>query len=271
MKHFSTNGPRDPANAKRPPRHGAVLTAAIAALLVAVAPQTGASTLAEIYDAADRINQQAKVSQAKVEELNKETRSLYSEYKTVLKEIDGLKVYNRQMSRRIAGQQREIAELNDSMGKIDDIQRQVVPLMERMLVGLEQFIANDMPVYVDERAKRLDDLRDILDRPDVAVSEQFSQILRAYQIENELGRTMNAYTGTIEVDGAQRVVEILHVGRVALVYQTSDGAETGFWNKSERRWEVLDDSFQAAVRTGIRMAKQQAGKNLLPIPILVEG
>lgn len=82
---------------------------------------------------------------------------------------------------------------------------------------------------------------------------------------------MNAYTGTIEVDGTQQVVEILHVGRIALVYQTTDGAETGFWNKKERRWEVLDDRFQAAVRTGIRMAKQQTGKNLLPVPILVEG
>ena len=82
---------------------------------------------------------------------------------------------------------------------------------------------------------------------------------------------MNAYTGTIDVDGVQRVVEILHVGRVALVYQTSDGEETGYWNKQERRWEVLDDSFKAAVRTGIRMAKQQAGMNLLPVPVLVEG
>lgn len=246
-------------------------TTAFAACLATAASFAGATTLADIYEAADRINQQAKVSQAKVEELNKETRGLYSEYKTVLKEIDQLKIYNRQMSRRISGQDREIAELNDSMGKIADIQRDVVPLMERMLIGLEQFIEKDMPIYIDERRERVENLRDILDRPDVAVSEQFSQVLLAYQIENELGRTMNAYTGTIEVDGVQRVVEILHVGRVALVYQTSDGAETGYWNQQEGRWQVLDDSFKAAVRTGIRMAKQQAGKNLLPVPILVEG
>ncbi|MYA18599.1 MAG: DUF3450 domain-containing protein, partial [Gammaproteobacteria bacterium] len=69
----------------------------------------------------------------------------------------------------------------------------------------------------------------------------------------------------------KRVVEVLQVGRVALMYQTTDGAETGFYNKRDRRWEVLDDSFQAAVRTGLRMAKKQAGQNLLPVPILVEG
>ncbi len=248
-----------------------LVTTAFAACVATGSLYAGATTLADIYEAADRINQQAKASQAKVEELNKETRGLYSEYKTVLKEIDGLKVYNRQMSRRISGQEREMAELNNSMGNIAGLQRDVVPLMERMLIGLEQFIDKDMPIYVEERMKRVENLRDILDRADVAVSEQFAQVLLAYQIENELGRTMNAYTGTIEVDGVQRVVEILHVGRVALVYQTSDGAETGFWDKQDRRWVVLDDSFKAAVRTGIRMAKQQAGRNLLPVPILVEG
>ena len=247
------------------------VTTALAAGLAVGASYAGATTLADIYDAAERINTQARASQAKVEELNKETRGLYSEYKTVLKEIDDLKVYNRQMSRRISGQEREIAEINNSMGNIAGLQRDVVPLMERMLIGLEQFIEKDMPIYVDERLERAENLRDILDRPDVAVSEQFAQVLLAYQIENELGRTMNAYTGTIDVDGVQRVVEILHVGRVALVYQTSDGEETGYWNKQERRWEVLDDSFKAAVRTGIRMAKQQAGMNLLPVPVLVEG
>lgn len=247
------------------------VTTALAAGLAVGSWYAGATTLADIYDAAERINTQARASQAKVEELNKETRGLYSEYKTVLKEIDDLKVYNRQMSRRISGQEREIAEINNSMGNIAGLQRDVVPLMERMLIGLEQFIEKDMPIYVDERIERAENLRDILDRPDVAVSEQFAQVLLAYQIENELGRTMNAYTGTIDVDGVQRVVEILHVGRVALVYQTSDGEETGYWNKQDRRWEVLDDSFKAAVRTGIRMAKQQAGMNLLPVPVLVEG
>ena len=37
-----------------------------------------------------------------------------------------------------------------------------------------------------------------MDRADVAVSEKFSQVLQAYQIENEYGRTMEAYGDTID-------------------------------------------------------------------------
>ena len=44
-----------------------------------------------------------------------------------------------------------------------------------------------------------------MDRADVAVSEKFSQILRAYQIENEYGRTMK-HGDTIEIDGSERII-----------------------------------------------------------------
>ena len=246
-------------------------TVVLAGVFGLLATGAGATTLADIYAAADRINQQAKESQAKVDALNDEARDIYQDYKIVLQEIEGLRIFNRQLERQVATQEAQIAEITDNMGKVSDIQRQVVPLMDRMVIGLEQLIDNDMPFFMSERRDRLENLRDILDNPDVAVSEQFAAVLNAFQIENDFGRSMSAYTDEIDVGGTQRVVEILQVGRVALLYQTTDGEETGFYNKQERLWEELDDSFQASVRTGLRMAKKQAGQNLLPVPILVGG
>ncbi len=246
-------------------------TVVLASVLGLLATGAGATTLADIYAAADRINQQARESQAKVDALNDEARDIYGDYKIVLQEIEGLRIFNRQLERQVATQEAQIAEITENMGEVANIQRQVVPLMDRMVIGLEQLIDNDMPFFMSERRDRLENLRDILDNPDVAVSEQFAAVLNAYQIENDFGRSMSAYTDEIDVGGTQRVVEILQVGRVALLYQTTDGEETGFYNKQERLWEELDDSFQSSVRTGLRMAKKQAGQNLLPVPILVEG
>ena len=245
-------------------------TLAVAGVAGLLAVGVGATTLPDIFAVAERLNQQAKASQAKVDALTEETRELYDEYKTTLKEIEGLRVYNRQLDRQIAGQEQEMAEIAGNMDKITDVQRQVTPLMERMLLGIEQFIANDLPFKPEERETRVDRLRDILDRPDVAVSEQFSQELNAFQIENDYGRTIDAYSGKIAVEGTERVADILHIGRIALVYQTSDGQETGYWNEQARHWEVLDDSYQAAVRKGIRMARGQASLDLMPVPIRVE-
>ena len=226
-----------------------------------------AATLADIYQVAERINQQAKVSQAKIDALTEETRKLLNEYKTVLKQIEGLRVYNRQLDKQIAAQNQEMSQLAQSIDEVTVIERQITPLMLRMIEGLEQFVSLDMPFLLDERFNRIETLRSTMDRADVAVSEKFSQVLRAFQIENEYGRTMEAYADTIEIEGVARKVDVLKVGRVSLVYQTPDGAETGMWNSATAAWEPLGDDFTTPVRNGIRMARKQLSVDMLTLPI----
>jgi len=226
-----------------------------------------ATTLNDIFQVAERMNANAKKSQAKIDALNEDTRKLLSEYKIVLKEIEGLRVYNRQLEKQIANQEREMAQLSSSIDEVTVIERQITPLMLRMIDGLEQFVELDVPFLLDERRARVERLREIMDRADVAVSEKFSQVLRAYQIENEYGRTMETYDSEIMLDGVERLVSMLKVGRIALVYQTDDGEETGMWNVGEGRYEAIDDSYQGSVRQGIRMAKQPASIDMLSLPI----
>ena len=236
-------------------------------MAVGLAGPAAGATLADIYQVAERINQQAKTSQARIDALTEETHRLLNEYKTVLKEIEGLRVYNRQFEKQIANQEREMTQLTESIDRVTVIERQITPLMLRMIDGLEQFVDLDLPFLLDERHDRVARLREMMDRADVAVSEKFSQVLRAFQIENEYGRTMEAYGDTINVDGVDRKADILKVGRVALVFQTPDGEETGMWNKADSRWEVIGDEFTTPVRNGIRMARKQLSVDMLTLPI----
>ena len=235
-----------------------------------VASGTGyAANLNDIFQVAEQINAQAKRSQVKIDALTEETRQLLNEYKTVLKEIEGLRVYNRQLEKQIGNQVREMAQLARSIDEVTVIERQITPLMLRMIDAIEQFVDLDMPFRLDERHNRIEGLRTMMDRADVAVSEKFSQVLRAYQIENEFGRTYEAYSDTINVSGNDRKVDVLKMGRVALVYQSPDGVETGMWNSDKDQWEPLDDSYKSAVRNGIRMARQQLSVDMLMLPVLV--
>jgi vacuolar-type H+-ATPase subunit I/STV1 len=245
------------------------------ALMTSVAVFTGSSafgtTLSDVFQAAEQMNAQAKRSQAKINDLTDETRQLLNEYKTVLKEVEGLKVYNRQLEKQIGNQEREMVQLAASIDEVTVIERQITPLMLRMIDGLEQFVALDAPFLVNERRDRVERLREMMDRADVAVSEKFSQVFRAFQIENEYGRTMETYPSTIEINGTERRVDILKVGRIALVYQTPDGVETGMFNPSTRQFETVDNSYQASVRQGIRMARQQASIDMLSLPVVGAG
>lgn len=242
-------------------------TLLLAASLVA-GSGANANSLAEIFEVADQINAQAKQSQAKIDALTEETRELLNDYKLVLKEIEGLRVYNRQLEKQIDSQEREMAQLAKSIDEVTVIERQITPLMLRMIDGLEQFIELDLPFLLDERYARVERLREMMDRADVAVSEKFSQILQAYQIENEYGRTMGSYSDTINVGGEDRKVDVFQLGRVSLTYQTSDGEETGMWNQNSGTWEVIDDSYSSAVRNGIRMERQQLSVDMLILPVI---
>ncbi len=230
-----------------------------------------ATTLNDIYAVSDRINAQAKRSQAKIDALTEETRKLLSEYKTVLKEIEGLRVYNRQLQRQINNQETEMAKLANSIDQVTLIERQITPLMLRMIDGLEQFVGLDLPFLLDERSDRIERLREMMERADVQASEKFSQILRAYQIENEYGRTMEAYGDTINVGGTELKADVLKVGRVALVYQTPDGEVTGRWDASNNEWVELGDEYTTPVRNGIRMARKQLSVDMLSLPVQVPG
>ena len=162
-------------------------------------------------------------------------------------------------------------KLSTSIDQVTLIERQITPLMLRMIDGLEQFVNLDLPFLVDERVGRVERLRDMMERADVAVSEKFSQILRAFQIENEYGRTMEAYGDTINIEGAEIKADVLKVGRVALVYQTPDGEVTGRWDSDAQQWEELDDSYTTPVRNGIRMARKQLSVDMLPLPVRAPG
>ena len=228
----------------------------------------GAQSIDPIVEVGKQRTAAAKASQAKIDRLADETASLLSDYKTVMKQVDGLKVYNARLERQIANQERRIRDIDTSIAEAAVIQRQIPPLVTRMLDGLEQFINLDMPFDLDTRLGNIEAVRANMERSDVTSAEAFRQVLELYSIELQYGRGIEAYTDTITLAGMEREVDILRIGRVALVYQSTDGAETGAWNKEAKMWEELSaGDYAAAVRKGVRIAKKQATIELLNMPV----
>ena len=210
----------------------------------------------------------AKASQAKIDRLADEAASLLSDYKTVMKQVDGLKVYNARLERQIANQEKRITDIDASISEASVIQRQIPPLVTRMLDGLEQFIQLDMPFDLDTRLGNIEAVRANMDRSDVTSAEAYRQVLELYSIELQYGRGIESYSDSIDLNGAEREVDILRIGRVALVYQSTDGAETGAWNRETQSWEELAaGDYASAVRKGVRIAKKQATIELLNMPV----
>ncbi len=242
-----------------------------AAALVAVAATmfsggVFAQTVDQVLQADQRRLNLAQQSQERINNTVEGTRSLEDQYRAINKEIDGLKVYNRLMRAQVDGQQSTLDDISLSMDRVDVINRQIFPLMERMIDGLEQSIALDVPLLMDERNERMADLKTIMERSDITVAEKFRKVMEAYQIENDYGTSSEHYTQSLTIDGATRSFNMLRIGRIGLYFQSDDTKVTGRWNNELRDWEI-DNSARNEVRKGLRMARQLIAPELIVIPV----
>jgi len=236
--------------------------------LVGTVATVQASTLDSILEVGEAKNDAARKSQVKIDRLADETRDLLNDYKTVNKQIDGLKVYNERLQKQINNQIARIADIDESIDQVTIIQRQMTPLVIRMIDGLEKFVELDVPFHMDERRKRIAFLRAGLDRSDLSVAEKFRQVLEAYKIENEYGRKLDAYKGSVDIDGVERDVNFFRVGRVALLYQTTDTEVSGAWDQDAREWVSLDrGEYRNAIMKGLRIARKEASIDLMNLPV----
>ncbi|NBS31147.1 MAG: DUF3450 domain-containing protein, partial [Actinobacteria bacterium] len=195
------------------------------------------------------------------------TRSRIEEYRAVMKEVDGLVVYNTLLQRQIDDQNETLRQIRESIDNVQFVERQILPLLTRMIDGLEQFVALDVPFLAEERNSRVANLTTVLERADVTAAEKFRVVMEAWQIENDYGRTIEAYTDELVIDGNTREVDVLRIGRVALLYQTPDGQVSGSWDTQSGGWVEVDSSYRNAIRNGIRLARNQIGPDLLLLPI----
>lgn len=246
---------------------GAPLLAGATLLAVAFGAVQAADKLDAVLDDGHRWLLAQQASQKTVDTLADERRELLDEYRVVLRETEGLEAYNRQLERQLALQAQELAELDESIGQATVVDRQILPLMLRMVGALEQFIALDLPFLADERAERLRFIKDAIDRVDVTVPEKFRQVLEAYQVELTFGRTIEAYTGMQEVEGQTLEVDLLRVGRIGLYYQTLDGKRSGMWDAKNKTWVELPASQRNALRDAIKIARKLVAPDLLNLPL----
>lgn len=227
----------------------------------------GAVEIDKALDEGDAGNRAAVEAQREVEKMSDESDRLVAEYRRTLQETESLRLYNQQLADVAASQKSEIDALDVQIRDVENVERRIGPLMARMIDVLDRFVALDVPFLPQERSQRMTDLRELMKRSDVSLSEKYRRLMEAYQVENEYGRTIEAYKGTLDTGGAKRTVDFLRVGRVALLYQTVDVEESGRWDPETKQWVVLGDEYRRPVRDGLRMANKQTAPDLIKVPV----
>ena len=207
------------------------------------------------------------LTQDQIIDLDEQTRILLADFQSTSKEYESLKLYNDQVQKIINSQLEEIESIILKIDELDQTNQRIVPLMLKMIDGLENFILLDLPFLMNERTERVNNLKSTMDRGDISTSEKFRLITEAYKTELEYGRTIEAYRDNILIDDVETSADFLRIGRIALTYLTVDGSKGGYWDTNSSSWEKSTSSIKRSTADALKVATKQAPPALIKIPV----
>ena len=254
-----------------PAKHKLLQNILAALLLLAWVSAASAAQVKQSLDVVSSTNRSANESQKKVEDLAAQTRTLLEEYSRLQDGAEFQAAYTRELQERAQQQRTQIDDLQRQIAQAEITRQRIVPLMRSMADALEKFVVLDLPFHHEERINGVLLLKRRLSQTDLSVAQKFRLVLEAYQLEQDYGSKVEAWRGPLQWHGEELSVEYLRVGRVALYFQTLDGATSGYWSTQMDDWVTLDTQFNRGVTEALRVARNQIAPQLLHVPMLVPG
>ena len=94
--------------------------------------------LGDMIGARSEGNDQAADVQVNIDGISDETSDLLAQYRTTVKQIDAIDLYNSQIQNLILSQQKELESLKEQVARVQEVGRSVTPLMLRMIDAMER-------------------------------------------------------------------------------------------------------------------------------------
>lgn len=245
------------------------ITLAMANTVKAAEIMVDTSVIDQAQGVLEQSHEELAATQAEINRLANAASSTFEEFKQESDNLEALMVLNAEYRSLIAIQEENIATLDESIANVEIVTREIPLLMEKMLSSIEQFVELDLPFQQEMRQNRLQFARNAMSNPDVSIAEKFRQVLVLYQNETLYGRTHETYPDTINFNGEERDVNILRVGRIALMFQTTDRQITGMWDNESRSWVELDPGeYRTALQAAIRVSAGLDAPRIIQLPIV---
>ncbi len=238
-----------------------------AAVMLAMICAPAQAQFKPAIDTSQQTQRDTARSQQRIDQLDDQTAALLNDYRANVKQLDAARRYNASLNRNIDAQNSEIERLREDIDNVEGLQRAMQPLMEDMVARFGDLVNADLPFMIGDRGARAARLSTILDNPSMSAAQRYRLIVEAYQIENEYGRTIGFYEGTIG-DGEDALTgEFLRIGRIALMFKTPDDSELKIYDASAGDFVDLNRSYLQDVKFGLRMAKEQTAPDIFFVPV----
>jgi hypothetical protein len=146
--------------------------------------------------------------------------------------------------------------------------------LAEMLKALKDLQHDDLPFHSKERRARLAELEQLVTDPKTQTVLKWQQLEQALIDALEAGLGVEAWDGDLKdigptegtQGGASRLVTFIRYGRLGLAWQSFDGKDGGWWDRSGHSWQPLPPAMAKAVRQGILIALKRVPPDLMVLP-----
>lgn len=189
--------------------------------------------------------------------------SIIEQYKSLNIKLESLNNENKELEERVRIDNEKLKHLDNEIKNVDQTKNAILPLMDNMLHTLEKLIQIDTPFLLKQRVKRVEEIKELLQKANIPNFQKYSRIMNAYEIEYGYSNTISAYQD--EINGV--TYNFLRIGRVGLYYESLDKKKYGAWNSATKTWESIDSLLsQTNISKGLKIANKHISPTLLTLP-----
>ncbi|NIA08290.1 MAG: DUF3450 family protein [Nitrospiraceae bacterium] len=197
----------------------------------------------------------------------KEREKLKAEYEDLDKKNKELAAQNKELKKDIAACQSSIESTKKQITEIGRTTKELDPFLEHTYARLTSLIKDDVPFLKGERTQRIVGIRQILDDPNVSISEKYRKTMEALFIEARYGNTIEVYQKKISIDNRPVVVNVFRLGRISLFFQTPDRKTSGYFDIATSAWKILPSSYNRTITAALEIGLKRRPVELLDLPI----
>ncbi len=131
------------------------------------------------------------------------------------------------------------ADLNARLDAQRQTQAGLIPLLEQMLLLLEQSVRADLPIHTAQRLDAIKRAHSALGDAGQSATQRFETVVNLYHSELQLNYTTERTSAVLQSETGERAVELLRIGRIALYALADDRSYCAVYRRASNAWDRL--------------------------------
>ncbi len=194
-----------------------------------------------------------------------EKERLKSRYYQLKDTLEATQVEVKHMQDVTARQVAYINRMQQRIIEMEKMRQNLVPYLEEVLNRMEEHMQSDLPFLTDERSARIKTLRQLIYDPELTMGEKLRRVFEGLRVEMDYGKSVETTKQEIVFEGQKLMVQVLRLGRTALLMQTLDENEVGIYHNGA--WKPLAGKYKSEIKKAIEITQRRRPIEFVNLPV----